>query len=376
MKPDVLIVGGGVVGAACARALAEAGVSVTLLEAAGLGGVATAAAMGHLVALDGCTAELELCRRGLQHWKELAANMSPTVGARLELEPCGTLWVASGEEEWALVAPRCEAYRAAGIEAELLDARALRGAEPCLSPRMAGAMRVPGDAVIYPPAGARLMADAAREAGACIQLDSPVAALESDGVRLANGSRLSAGAVVLAAGCASKTLLPSLPLVKRKGHLAITDRAPGFLHHQLVELGYLKSAHGSNGDSVAFNLQPRITGQVLLGSSRQLGDEEIDLRPALLARMIRRALDFVPDLAQLPVIRAWTGFRPTTPDKRPLIGPVPGRAGLFLATGHEGLGITTAPATAEILVSQILSHPCPMDTAPFSPARFPELAHA
>jgi glycine/D-amino acid oxidase-like deaminating enzyme len=376
MRPDVLIVGGGVVGAACARALAEAGASVALLEAAGLGGVATAAAMGHLVALDGCPAELALCRRGLHHWKALAANLEPAARARLELEPCGTLWVASDEEEWALVAPRCEAYCAAGIAAELLDGRTLRKVEPCLSPRMVGAMHVPGDAVIYPPAGARLMADAARDAGACIQLDSPVAALEADGVRLVNGSRLSAGAVVLAAGCASKTLLPAIPLVKRKGHLAITGRAPGFLRHQLVELGYLKSAHGGEAESVAFNLQPRITGQVLLGSSRQLGDEETDLRPALLARMIRRALDFVPDLAQLPVIRAWTGFRPTTPDKRPLIGPVPGRAGLFLATGHEGLGITTAPATAEILVSQILGHPYPFDTTPFSPSRFPELAHA
>ncbi len=372
MRPDALIVGGGVVGAACALSLVEAGLAVTLLEAEGLGGGATAAAMGHLVALDGSPDELALCRLGLERWKALA----PQLGKDLELDPCGTLWVAADEEEMALVAPRCEAYRVAGVAAELLDAHALREAEPCLAPGLTGGMRVPGDAVIYPPAGARLLMEAALRAGAQLRTGTSVAALEPGGVRLADGTRMEAGAVVLAMGCATKTLLGQLPLVKRKGHLAITDRHPGFLHHQLVELGYLKSAHGHASDSVAFNLQPRATGQLLLGSSRQFGDEQPDIRPEMLARMIRRALDYVPALAELPVIRAWTGFRPTTPDHRPLIGPLPGYADVFLACGHEGLGIPTAPATAELLAAQILGRRRPIDEAPYLPSRFPELAHA
>jgi glycine/D-amino acid oxidase-like deaminating enzyme len=324
------------------------------------------------MALDGSPAELALCRLGLEQWKALA----PRLGKDLELDPCGTLWVAADEEELRLVAPRCEAYRAVGLEAELLDAKALREVEPCLAEGLAGGMRVPGDAVVYPPAGARLLAEAARRAGTRVHTGAPVASLEDGGVRLADGTQLKAGAVVLAAGCASKALLPGLPLVKRKGHLAITDRHPAFLRHQLVELGYLKSAHGSDADSVAFNLQPRTTGQLLLGSSRQFGDDSPELRPAMLARMVRRALAYVPSLADLPLIRAWTGFRPTTPDHRPLIGPAPGRPGLFLACGHEGLGITTAPATAELLAAQILGLPRPLDEGAFLPERFSELAHA
>jgi glycine/D-amino acid oxidase-like deaminating enzyme len=195
-------------------------------------------------------------------------------------------------------------------------------------------------------------------------------------VRLADGTRLHCGQVVLAAGSASRALLPRLPLVRRKGHLAITGRHPGFLRHQLVELGYLASAHGSDADSVAFNLQPRPNGQLLLGSSRQFGDEAPDLRPALLRRMLLRALEYVPGLADLAVLRSWTGFRPTTPDHRPLIGPMPGHPGLFLACGHEGLGITTAPATAQLIVSAILGRTAPLDPAPYLPSRFPELAHA
>ncbi len=372
MIPDVLIIGGGIVGAACALELAEAGCRVHLLEAEGLGGSATAAAMGHLVALDGSPAELELSRLGVDRWKALA----PRLGTALENDPCGTLWVAQDDEEMALVRPRCEAYRAAGIAAEMVEARHLSEVEPCLSSRLAGGMRVPGDAVLYPPAGARLLAEAAQRAGARIEPGTQVATLEPGGVRLRDGSRLAADAVVLAAGSASREFLRHLPLVKRKGHLAITDRHPGFLRHQLVELGYLKSAHGSNADSVAFNLQPRPNGQLLLGSSRQFGDDDPELRPDLLRRMIQRALAYVPDLAQLPVVRCWTGFRPTTPDHRPLIGALPGRPGLFLACGHEGLGITTAPATAALLTAQILGRSLPLDPAPFLPSRFPELAHA
>jgi glycine/D-amino acid oxidase-like deaminating enzyme len=372
MMADVVVVGGGVVGAACALALADAGCRVTLLEAVGLGTGATAAAMGHLVALDGSPAELALCRLGQQGWRTLA----PRLGPALELDPCGTLWLAMDDEQLALAAHRCRAYRRAGIPAEMLDRQSIHQAEPCLAPAVAGGMRVSGDSVLYPPAAARLLAEAAQRAGATIRTGAAVAALDPQGVRLLEGGVLPCGQVVLAAGSASRELLPGLPLVRRKGHLAITDRHPGFLRHQLVELGYLQSAHGSDADSVAFNLQPRPNGQLLLGSSRQFGDEGTELRPALLRRMLQLALDFVPGLAQLPVLRAWTGFRPTTPDHRPLIGAMPGRPGLFLACGHEGLGITTAPATAELIVSAILGRPAPMDSAPFLPGRFPELNHA
>ncbi len=372
MIPDAVIVGGGVVGAACALVLAEAGCRVTLLEAEGLGGVATAAAMGHLVALDGSGEELALCRLGQARWREWA----PRLGPALELDPCGTLWVAREERELEAVAPRCEAYRACGIPAGMLDARAVREAEPCLGPDIRGGMLVPGDSVIYPPAAARLAAQEARRLGAEIRTGAPAASLEPAGVRLRDGSLVRGGRVVLAAGSASRDLLPGLPLVRRKGHLAITARTPGFLRHQLVELGYVGSAHASTGDSVAFNLQPRPNGQLLLGSCRQYGDEQPDLRPEMLRRMLALALEFVPGLARVPVLRAWTGFRPTSLDHRPLIGPVPGRPALYLACGHEGLGITTAPATAELIACAILGRSAPIDPAPYLPARFPELNDA
>src|SRR5581483_6707681 len=135
------------------------------------------------------------------------------------------------------------------------------------------------------------------------------------GVRLADGSRISAGRCVSATGPWSPELTPGLAVRKRKGHLVITDRAPRFVRHQIVELGYLKSAHSTGKDSVAFNIQPRITGQMLIGSSRQFDVETSAVDQPILNRMLQRAFEYLPGLGRLSAIRVWTGHRAATPDK-------------------------------------------------------------
>jgi len=156
---------------------------------------------------------------------------------------------------------------------------------------------------------------------------------------------------------------------KRKGHLVITDRYPDFVRHQLVELGYLKSAHTLTAESVAFNIQPRKTGQSLIGSSRQLGVDDSHIDNSILIRMLGRAVEYLPDLSKLSSLRAWTGFRAATPDKLPLIGPHTENERLYLATGHEGLGITTSLATAKLLVDQIMNRDSAIPVTPYLPTR-------
>jgi hypothetical protein len=106
-------------------------------------------------------------------------------------------------------------------------------------------------------------------------------------------------------------------------------------------------AHSTAEDSVAFNVQPRKTGQLSIGSSRQFGAEHPAIDYPMLARMLRRAQEYMPGLEDLAVIRSWTGFRAATPGKLPLIGPCPGHERLNLATGHEGPGITASLATGK-----------------------------
>ena len=164
-------------------------------------------------------------------------------------------------------------------------------------------------------------------------------------------------------------LTPGIEVKKRKGHLLITDRYPQFLRHQLVELGYLKSAHSLTADSVAFNIQPRKTGQLLIGSSRQFEVDDSGIDTPILTRMLHRAIEYLPGLRKLSTLRAWTGFRAATPDKLPLIGPHAEHKRLYLATGHEGLGITTSLGTAKLLLAQILNREPAISVEPYLPAR-------
>jgi glycine/D-amino acid oxidase-like deaminating enzyme len=155
----------------------------------------------------------------------------------------------------------------------------------------------------------------------------------------------------------------------RKGHLVITDRYPRTLRHQVLELGYAASAHGSDAASVAFNVQPRPTGQLLVGSSREFDSTSAAASLPMVRRMLARAIEFLPALRSLQVLRIWTGFRPTTADGRPYLGPVPERRDLWVAAGHEGLGVTTALGSARLLVDQLLGRTPAIDPTPFLPAR-------
>jgi glycine/D-amino acid oxidase-like deaminating enzyme len=368
---DVLVLGGGIVGCACARELTAAGLRVGIIERGEVGGAATAAGMGHVVVMDDSPAQLALTRYSRALWQELR----PLLPASVEYESRGTIWVAADEEEMREVHAKKRLYATAQVASEVLDGKALAAAEPKLRPGLAGGLLVPEDAVCYPPAAAAFFLGEAVRGGAVLLQGQAVVRLERGEVTLKDGTRHHAGRVVVAAGT-DIGLLPWLPIRRRKGHLLITDRYPGFVHHQLVELGYLKSAHKLAEDSVAFNVQPRSTGQLLIGSSRQYGGEGPEMNPKIFAEMLERACAYMPEIAGLSGIRAWTGFRAATPDKLPLIGPTDDPT-VFLAMGFEGLGITNAPGAARLLADQMIGRVPAIKAAPYLPERVArEVIHA
>jgi glycine/D-amino acid oxidase-like deaminating enzyme len=223
--------------------------------------------------------------------------------------------------------------------------------------------------VLYPPCAAGFLMRRAQERGTKLRLGSTVSQIGQGRVRMTDGSEIFSEIIVNAAGASAQDLTPGIEVQKRKGHLVITDRYPGFLRHQLVELGYLKSAHSMRGDSVAFNVQPRRTGQILIGSSRQYGAENSEVDNSMLVRMLQRAQEYMPGLSRMSTVRTWTGFRAATPDKLPLIGQWTGDKSIFLATGHEGLGITTSLGTARLLADQITSTKSEIPVEPYLPSR-------
>lgn len=363
---DVAVVGAGIVGAACARECALRGLRVVVVEPSIVGGGATAAGMGHIVVLDDSEAQRILDRYSQTLWDDLAGRLP----ASCELQRSGTLWVAADDEEMAEAERKRRLYAEHGIEAALLDARALAREEPSLRAGLPGGLLVPGDSVVYPPVAARFLLEEALSLGAELRLGTPAALVDESWVRLADGSAIRSRHVVNAAGSRAPDLSPGIPIRPRKGHLAITDRYPGFATRQLIELSYVKRAHAAAGESVACNVQPRPTGQLLVGSSRQFDATDRDVEPRILGRMLARAIEYLPGLAELTVIRTWTGFRAATPDGLPLIGPCADVPGLLLATGHEGLGITTCLATAKLIAASILEESPPIPAAPYLPSRF------
>jgi len=370
---DVVIVGAGIVGAACADVLAERGFRIAVVDRDVVGSGATAAGMGHVVVMDDSEAQFALTHYSQRLWRELSSELPEDV----EYQTSGTIWVATDDEEMAEVRRKQRYYQERRVAVDILDPQQLKEAEPNLREGLAGGLLVPEDVVLYPPCAARFLIGRAQQRGATLRLGHAVTQISEGQVRLDDGQEIAADVVVNAVGASAPELTGGIEIKKRKGQLVITDRYPGFLRHQLVELGYLKSAHSVTSDSVAFNVQPRKTGQILIGSSRQYGSEHKEVDHAILARMIRRAEEYMPALASLSAIRVWTGFRAATPDKLPLIGPSPGYKSVYLAAGHEGLGITTSLGTARILADQVQGNQPEIPIEPYLPSRATkEPAHA
>ena len=368
MNPDVIVIGAGIVGAACAQALAQVGQRVLVLDAQR--GGATGAGMGHLVVMDDNPAELALSQYSVAQWRALAPQLPPDCA----FSGCGTLWIAANAEEMAAAEDKYQRLQDHGIACELLDAKALAQAEPALRSGLAGALKVPGDGIVYAPNAARWMLSKYEHS---VQVEyAMVTEIDGKTVRLADGSQRQAPQILLANGIHATTLCPGLPIRPKKGHLLITDRYPVTVHHQLVEMGYVTSAHHSAVPSVAFNLQPRPTGQLLLGSSRQFDTLDTTVEAEMLQAMLQRALTYMPGLADLNAIRNWCGLRAATPDSLPILGAHPDRDGLWLAVGHEGLGVTTALGTAHMLAALMTGGTPPLDAAPYGLQRFVEAACA
>ncbi|MDB6047812.1 MAG: hypothetical protein JWR17_558 [Pseudomonas sp.] len=371
MNADVIVIGAGIIGSACADKLAGRGLDVLVIDSQR--GGATAVGMGHLVAMDDSPAELALSQYSIGVWRELARDLDDDCAYR----NCGTLWLAANAAEMHGAQQKMATLQANGVACEMLGADALQAAEPALRQGLLGALKVSGDGIVYAPNAARWLL--ARHASTITRLHATVMEIDGNRVRLDDQRWLSATAVILANGIHATQLCPDLPIRPKKGHLLITDRYPVQIHHQLVELGYITSAHANTGTSVAFNAQPRPTGQIFLGSSRQFDTLDPEVEGPVLARMLKRALEYLPGLEDLNAIRSWTGFRAATPDGLPILGEHPQQSGLWLAVGHEGLGVTTAPGSAHVLVAQMfgekpLFDPLPYRFERFSPA--PAIAEA
>lgn len=384
-----MVVGGGIVGCAVVHQLAQLlppSSRLLLLDRGPIAGATSGSCMGHLMVTPDTPQDYAFTAASLRLWRELHE-----ADPGFDYNPTGALYLADAPEDAELLPVLQQQFAANGDAAQVLDGVQLREIEPGLAKDLPGGLFYPGDGVVLPmlACGAMLRQAQRLNANVTVQPGCPVLGFELAGDRI-TGVRtpegvVAAGLVVNATGVWAPEIAqmcgqPRLPIYPRAGNLAITGHHVSPIRTQLLEVSYLRFAHGAaqvdptatTGDpgGHAVNMQPQTHGGCLIGSTRQFRGMDRTLNPELLRRSLLRAQRYAPGLAQASIVRTWVGLRPYSIDKHPLIGPWPPVRGLWVAAGHEGLGITLAPISGRLLAEQITGRPTTIDASPYLPARF------
>ncbi|MEU1415834.1 FAD-binding oxidoreductase [Streptomyces sp. NPDC005731] len=375
---DVVVVGAGMVGAACALYAARAGLDVALVDRGPVAGGTTGAGEGNLLVSDKEPGpELELALLSLRLWDELAGELGRTV----EYEPKGGVVVASAPEGLAALEGLADGQRAAGVEAVDVPADRLHDLEPYLAPGLAGGVLYPQDRQVMPALAAAHLARASRArllTGRTVTgvLRTPQGAVR--GVRTDRGD-VHAPAVVNAAGTWSGEVAAlagvTLPVLPRRGFVLVTEPLPPRVRHKVYAADYVADVAS---DSAALQTSPVVegtaAGPVLIGASRERVGFDRSFSLPVARALAAGATRLFPFLGQVRAMRTYLGFRPYMPDHLPAIGPDPRAPGLYHACGHEGAGIGLSTGTGH-LIAQILGGGRPeLDLTPFRPERFEQEA--
>ena len=383
MRGKVLIIGAGIIGAACARSLSRRGVDVTIVDRGPAVGATSAAGEGNLLLSDKSPGpELELAKYSLILWRSLSTALEAEIGtafAAIEFDAKGGVVAATNAEEAEELTRFAEAQRRAGVDARLLSVDEALALEPELTPSITSAVYYPEDAQVQPAIAAEALLSSARSMGARVLIDTVVTGplLDSGGqlvgVTTSNGT-ISADSVVVAAGPWSgdvaRLLGGSLYVGPRKGLLLVTARMPHRIFHKVYDTSYVGAVQSDVSDlQTSTVIESTASGTVLIGSSRQNIGFDDSINVAVLGEIAAKAIRLMPFLREATIIRAYGGFRPFSRDHLPVIGPDNEVPGLWYVAGHEGAGIGLAPATAELLTALLFGEPTAIPAEPFSNGR-------
>ncbi|MEU6591106.1 FAD-binding oxidoreductase [Streptomyces sp. NPDC046881] len=371
---DVVVVGAGVVGAACALYAARAGLDVRLVDRGPVSGGTTGAGEGNLLVSDKEPGpELGLALLSARLWAELAEEH----GAALEYEPKGGLVVAPTPGTLAALREFAAGQAGAGVTAVPVDARQLAELEPHLAPGMTGGVHYPQDAQVMPALAA---AHLARASGAALHTGRTVTGVLRTaggtvyGVRTDRGD-IHAPAVVNAAGTWGGEVAAlagvRLPVLPRRGFVLVTEPLPRMVRHKVYAADYVADVAS---DSAALRTSPVVegtaAGPVLIGATRERVGFDRSLSLPAVRALAAGAIGLFPFLERVRALRTYAGFRPYLPDHLPAVGADPRAPGLFHACGHEGAGIGLAPGTGWLVAQAITGKAPGLDPTPFRPERF------
>jgi glycine oxidase len=372
--PEVVIVGGGVIGLAIAWRAALGGLSVTVVDPSPGRGASWAAA-GMLAAVTevqyGEDALLALNLASAERYPSFVAELEEATGLDVGYRTCGTLAVAFDGDDKAVLDELQTFQLRLGLKAEHLTGRECRRLEPMLAPGVRAGLLVHGDHQVDNRRLVAALLTAAKRSGVKV-LENDAAAVvvgpdRVEGVEVADGVRLAAETVVLAAGCWSAAIrgLPpgSVPPVRPvKGQILRLrgPQDPPFLSHNLRCL--VAGGH--------VYLVPRADGEVVVGATGEEQGFDTTVTAGGVRQLLHDAWQVVPGIAELELVECRAGLRPGSPDNAPMLGPAAGLEGLVVATGHYRNGILLTPITADAIAELLITGHPPDLIGPFTPDRF------
>jgi glycine/D-amino acid oxidase-like deaminating enzyme len=374
---DVVVVGAGIVGASCAHRLAEAGLSVCVLDRGPVVSGTTGAGEGNILVSDKVPgAELDLALLSVRLWHELSEVLPHAV----ELEAKGGVVVSTSEAGLAALVAGADRQRAHGVVADVVGPDRLAELEPHLTRDVVGGVSYPQDMQVQPMLAAAHLLRLARTRGAVVRpytrmvgvdlaADGRVRAVRTDGGPIAcrwlvNAAGTWGGEVGSLAGGA-------IPVLPRRGFVLVTEPLPPTVHHKVYGADYVANvASDSAGLETSPVVESTRAGTILVGASRERVGFDRTPSYEVLGRLAAQAIALFPVLAGVRVQRGYRGFRPYCPDHLPVIGPDPRVDGLVHACGHEGAGIGLAPATALLVTESVTGAAPSIPIDAFSPLRF------
>ena len=365
---DAAIIGGGAIGSAITYYLAKQGLKVMLLDRKDIcGGTSGACDKAVSMQTKNPGLPLEMAMESVKLYQTLAAELDYDI----EYVRCGGMIPIENKKQLAIMKPFIERQQSIGLDVKLLDIDSARIMQPALSPALAAATYSPMDGRVNPMRLTFGFARAARRLGAVLKIGVEVRGIVVEKGRvtgvLTPEGKVNASVVVNAAGVWAPSIGQmagiDIPIKPRRGQLLVTESIPGFLQGEMWSARYIVAKHNVDlirkEDKVAAELGVGLSvsqttdGTLLIGGTREFAGYDTRTTPEALAAIVRHAVNILPDLKKLHIIRSFAGLRPYTPDGMAILGPVDGLPGFIMAAGHEGDGIALAPITGRMIADYV-----------------------
>lgn len=380
MRRDIVVIGGGIIGAAIAYYCSKAGLDITVLEKGELASGTSSRCDGNILAIDknpGIDSQMSLKSQELVH------QLNNELDIPFEYRNPGSILVCENEEEMEAAQKLVKQQREAGLDLRMLDRQDLRNESKYFADDLLGGVECKTDSTVNPYMLTFSLFHLAQKLGTKIHTKTEVTQLmkQSDGtfrIETTNGV-YTANKVVNAAGIwapfIGEMLGVHIPIVPRKGHIIVASRQQPVGLRKIQEFGYLLSKFGGERQvddttkkyGVALVFEPTASQNFLIGSSRQFNGYETKVDWNVIRCMARRAIRFFPKIGDMTYIRTYTGLRPWTEDHFPIISHVDEVPNFYVAAGHEGDGISLAAITGKVIQEML----CDEETSiPVEPLRY------